>query len=104
MLVTAVAVDLAANFTTAPCSTVDIDVRRTSANCSDQFVNFAGVNPLRSSSYCGWDVWTHIGRYNLSGNRSRRRLARLSPSWAISKICTQEHRDSTIDALISNTD
>ena len=60
VLVSAVAVDLAADFATGPPGAVNVHRSRARAYGLDQLVHLAGLQALRSRRRRGRNIWTYI--------------------------------------------
>jgi hypothetical protein len=96
VLVTAIAIDLASDFTTLPSSTVHVDVGGSCPDCFDQFVNFSGVKSLGSCLSSGGNVWTYIGGKNSSGYRRGRRWTWLRTPGPLPRFV---HRNTVIPTI-----
>ena len=93
VVVTAVAVDLAADFAAGPARTVNIYVSSTGTYRRKQFVKFSSAD----SSFVR-EVG-HIRRCDGSRYRSWWRWAGLGPSRTIAEIGAKEHADRTSHAF-----
>lgn len=104
VLVAAVAVDLAANFTTGPQRAVDVHVGGACADGVDQLIDLARVDTL--SPRCGScrDVRADVSRYDSAGYGRRWRRTRLSSSRTIAEVGAEKYADAAVNALLSKVD
>src|SRR5215813_12620716 len=104
MVVTFVAIDLAANFTSGPGTAMNIHVSCTRANGSNEFGHFASTEPLVSGSHCCRDVRTNIrSRYGSADSRGWCGT-RLSSRWSIPQVRAEKHRNAAVDTAVANVD
>src|SRR5690348_11233459 len=95
VIVTAVAVDLAANFPTGPARTVYIYVSGSGSNSADQLSELSrgDASLIRKVS--------NISRGDCTRDRGGGCRAGLSPSRTVAEVGAQEHADRTSHALLS---
>src|SRR6185295_10024891 len=91
VVVAAVAVDLAANFTTGPGRAVDVYISRASANGGDKFIHFSGIQSLCSGGCGRRNIWTHVCSDDRARDRCGRRGTWLSSGRTIAEISAKKH-------------
>lgn len=104
VLMTVVAVDLAADFTAGPGRAVDIDVSSTRTNGLDELVNFSSVQSLVPRRQSGGDIRTDVGCQDCARYRRGWCRAGLDSRRSVAEVGAQEDRYTTIHTHVSYMD
>ena len=97
---TAVAVDLAADFAAGPQGAVDVHISRAGPNRLDQFVNFARIDSLGPCSRRGRDIGTDVRSEDRAGYRCRRCRTGLNSCRTVAEIGAEKHADAAVHARL----
>ena len=104
MVVTAVAVNLAADLAARPGGAVDVHISGAGTNCLNQLVNFAGIQSLISRGQSCWDVGTYVGCEDRTRYRGGRCGAGLNSRRTVAQIGTKEDADAAVHTNITDVD
>ena len=96
--VAAVAIDLAADFTTGPPGAVNVDVSGARTDRCEQLVKFSSADATLIREVC------NIGCRDGSRDRRRRRGTRLSAGRSIAEVRAKEHTDRASYGFLSEVD